>query len=98
MFYTYIINVTKGVDFIMIIKENNELNCYEFIMYDDSGCLWNWEDDEDNVIIEASSADEAMQIFLDTVEYEYEDVAREYYPREIKDFDAYAENHYYTFW
>lgn len=81
----------------MIIREN-ALRYYEFIMYDNNGCLWNWEDLEDNVIIEANNADEAMQIFLDTVDSEYENEARKYYPREIKDFEAYAENHYYTFW
>ena len=71
---------------------------YEFVMYDENGCLWNWEENEDNVVIEAENEKEAFEKFMDNISYEYEEEAKKYYARKIEDFEAYKENHYYTEW
>lgn len=72
------------------------MSYYEFIMFDDNGCKWNFEDCEENVVIKAHTEMEATYIFLSAVDSEYEEEAKKYYASKIDDITAYAENHYYT--
>lgn len=72
---------------------------YEFVMYDENGCLWNWEDDEENdVVIEAENEKEAFEKFIDNISSEYEEEAKQYYARRIDDFESYREIHHYVEW
>lgn len=71
---------------------------YEFKMYDENGCVWNFEDCEDNVIITAETAEEAEEILAGMVDSDAEEEAARYSAYEIEDIEEYKENHYYTFW
>lgn len=74
------------------------MNYYEFVMYDKNSCLWNFEDEEKNVIIKANSESEATTKLLLMVSSEYESEAILYYARKINNISEYAENHYFTIW
>lgn len=73
-------------------------NMYEIITIDENGCVWNWEDEENNVIIEAARAEEAEQKFIDNIDYEYEEEASKYFAREIEDIEGYKEVNHYIEW
>lgn len=74
------------------------MNYYEFIMFDENVCKWNFEDCENNVVIKTHSEKEATYIFLSAVDSEYEKEAEKYYASKIDNMTVYAENHYYTIW
>ena len=71
---------------------------YEFKMYDENGCVWNFEDAEDNVLVKADSAEEAEEILMGMVDYDSEEEAAKYSAYDVDDIEAYKENHYYVFW
>ena len=75
------------------------MKAYEFKYYDENGCVWNFEDCEDNVLIFANSAEEAEEILIEMVDSDSEEEAANYSAYAIEDIEEYTDKHsHFTFW
>lgn len=65
---------------------------FEFIYYDENGCVWDFQDGyENSVVIKADNYKEAEAKLLANVDSDYEEEAKKYYAREIEDIESYRE-------
>lgn len=72
---------------------------FEFIYYDENGCVWDFQDEYENtVIIKADNYKEAEAKLLASVDSDYEEEAKKYYAREIEDMEEYGIHKFYTIW
>lgn len=75
-----------------------EMKFYEFLFTAETGENFNFDDCGENVVVKAENEKEATEIFMNTVDTDYEELANYCFAKEIEDIREYGIHAPYTIW